>query len=61
MALPISKVERVLEMPGRAHRAQRQSEAFAMVDDELVLVVDLADRLALHAHDLETSQVHLVL
>jgi two-component system chemotaxis sensor kinase CheA len=59
VALPIAKVERVLEIPsGRIERSG--NEAFAMVDDELVLVFDLADRLALPPLP-EEGLVHLVL
>jgi two-component system chemotaxis sensor kinase CheA len=59
VALPISKVERVLEVPGE--RIERSgSDAFVMVDDELVLVFDLADRLALAPTSRERP-VHLVL
>jgi two-component system chemotaxis sensor kinase CheA len=59
VALPISKVERVLEVPGE--RIERSgNDAFVMVDDELVLVFDLADRLALAPTSRERP-VHLVL
>jgi two-component system chemotaxis sensor kinase CheA len=59
VALPISKVERVLEVPGE--RIERSgNDAFVMVDDELVLVFDLADRLAL-APTSRDRPVHLVL
>ena len=59
VALPISKVERVLEM--RGDRIERSgSEAFAMVDDELVPVFDLADGLALQPNP-GGELVHLVL
>jgi two-component system chemotaxis sensor kinase CheA len=59
VALPIAKVARVLEVPGE--RIERSgNDAFVMVDDELVLVFDLADRLALQPTSHET-QVHLVL
>ncbi len=59
VALPISKVERVLEMPG-VHIERSGNEAFVLVDDELVLVVDLADSLALQPTP-EEELVQLVL
>jgi two-component system chemotaxis sensor kinase CheA len=43
VAVPISKVERVLELP--MDRIERSGdEAFALLDDELIPVLDLADR-----------------
>jgi two-component system chemotaxis sensor kinase CheA len=48
VALPIAKVERILELPG--DRIERSGgEAFALIDEELIPVFDLADRLAIHS------------
>jgi two-component system chemotaxis sensor kinase CheA len=59
VALPISKVERIVELePGAIERAGRES--FALVDDVPVLVVDLAERLGLKAGSTE-GLVQLVL
>ena len=59
VALPIGKVERIVELPADAiERAGRES--FALVDDVPVLVVDLAERLGLERGGTEGS-VHLVL
>lgn len=59
VALPISKVERIVELaPGAIERAGRES--FALVDDVPVLVVDLAERLGLKAGPTE-GFVQLVL
>jgi two-component system chemotaxis sensor kinase CheA len=59
VALPISKVERIVELePGAIERAGRES--FALVDDVPVLVVDLAERLGL-ASGSTAGSVHLVL
>jgi two-component system chemotaxis sensor kinase CheA len=45
VALPITKVERILEVP--AESVERSGpESFALIDDEPVLVIDLAERLA---------------
>lgn len=45
IALPITKVERILEVPsGDVERSG--PESFALIDDEPVLVIDLAERLA---------------
>ncbi len=45
VALPITKVERILEVP--AESIERSgAESFALIDDEPVLVIDLAERLA---------------
>jgi two-component system chemotaxis sensor kinase CheA len=47
VALPIAKVERILELSSeQIERSGR--EAFALIDEELVPVFDLADRLAIH-------------
>jgi two-component system chemotaxis sensor kinase CheA len=44
VALPITKVERILEVP--ADSIERSgAEAFTLIDDEPVLVIDLAERL----------------
>ena len=46
VAVPIAKVERIVEIPaGALERAGR--ECFALVDDEPLLVLDLAERLGL--------------
>jgi two-component system chemotaxis sensor kinase CheA len=45
VALPITKVERILEV-GSASIERSGNEAFALIDDEPVLVLDLAERLA---------------
>jgi two-component system chemotaxis sensor kinase CheA len=59
VALPVSKVERIVELePGAIERAGRES--FALVDDVPVLVVDLAERLGLKAGSTE-GLVQLVL
>jgi two-component system chemotaxis sensor kinase CheA len=48
VALPITKVERILELP--ADQVERSGpESFALIDDEPVLVLDLAERLAVPA------------
>jgi two-component system chemotaxis sensor kinase CheA len=45
VALPIAKVERILEIP--AEKNERSGgEAFALIDDELVPVLDLSERIA---------------
>jgi two-component system chemotaxis sensor kinase CheA len=59
VALPIAKVERVVELPvGAVERAG--SECFALVDGEPLLVIDLAARLGL-APPPPSPQVPLVL
>ena len=45
VALPITKVERILEVPAEAIE-RSGAESFALIDDEPVLVIDLAERLA---------------
>ncbi|HEY5659059.1 MAG TPA: chemotaxis protein CheA [Myxococcota bacterium] len=45
VALPIAKVERIMELPA-AQIERSGREAFALIDEELVPVLDLADRLA---------------
>ena len=45
VALPITKVERILELPA-ASIERSGPESFALIDDEPVLVLDLAERLA---------------
>jgi two-component system chemotaxis sensor kinase CheA len=45
VALPITKVERILEVPAEAIE-RSGPEAFTLIDDEPVLVLDLAERLA---------------
>jgi len=58
VALPITKVERILEVP--AESIERSGpEAFTLIDDEPVLVIDLAERLALAAPE-PTPSVSLV-
>jgi two-component system chemotaxis sensor kinase CheA len=48
VAIPIAKVERILELS--AEKIERSgSEAFALIDEELVPVFDLADRLAIRS------------
>jgi two-component system chemotaxis sensor kinase CheA len=48
VALPISKVERIVELP--AESIERSgNEAFALVDDELIPVLALADRMGVSA------------
>lgn len=48
VALPIAKVERILELS--AEQIERSGrEAFALIDEELVPVLDLADRLAIRS------------
>ncbi len=45
VALPITKVERILEIP--AESVERSGpESFALIDEDPVLVIDLAERLA---------------
>jgi two-component system chemotaxis sensor kinase CheA len=45
VALPIARVERILELPGQAIE-RSGCEAFALIDDDPVPVLDLASRLA---------------
>jgi two-component system chemotaxis sensor kinase CheA len=45
VALPITKVERILEVPA-ASIERSGPELFTLIDDEPVLVIDLAERLA---------------
>ena len=46
VALPISKVERILEV--RAEQIERSgAEAFVLIDDELIPVIDLAERVGI--------------
>jgi two-component system chemotaxis sensor kinase CheA len=45
VALPITKVERILEVPADSIE-QSGPESFVLIDDEPVLVLDLAERLA---------------
>ena len=48
VAIPISKVERIVELP--AESIERSgNEAFALVDDELIPVLALADRMGVSA------------
>lgn len=59
VALPISKVERVFELP--ADKIERSGgDAFALIDDELVPVFDLSDRVQLAA-DPPGELVNLIL
>jgi len=59
VALPIAKIERVLEIP--LDQIERSgSDAFALVDDELLPVLDLGERLALGPPP-EAGLVHLIL
>jgi len=59
VALPIAKVERIIELPAdHVERAGR--EIFALIDGEPVLVLDLAERLGLAAPP-PTPAVSLVL
>ena len=46
VALPITKVERILEVPAQGIECSGP-ESFVLIDDEPVLVLDLAERLAL--------------
>ena len=46
VALPITKVERILEVPAQEIECSGP-ESFVLIDDEPVLVLDLAERLAL--------------
>jgi len=46
VALPITKVERILEVPDHGIECSGP-ESFVLIDDEPVLVLDLAERLAL--------------
>jgi len=59
VALPISKVERILEV--QAERIERSgSDAFVLIDDELLPVIDLAERVGMAATQTGSS-VSLVL
>ncbi len=59
VALPIAKVERIIELS--AEQIERSGrEAFALIDEELVPVFDLADRLAIHSSS-TADVVNLVL
>jgi two-component system chemotaxis sensor kinase CheA len=59
VAVPIAKVERIVEVAASAiERSARES--FALVDDEPVLVIDLAERLGLPSSNARAS-VPLVL
>ncbi|HVH19502.1 MAG TPA: chemotaxis protein CheA [Myxococcota bacterium] len=55
LALPIAKVERILELPAAAIE-RSGADAFALIDDELVPVLDLAARLRLGGSGLEAAQ-----
>jgi two-component system chemotaxis sensor kinase CheA len=60
MALPIAKVERILELP--AEQIERSgSEAFALIDDELIPVLDLAERVGVAARRDARDAASLVL
>ena len=59
VAVPVSKVERVIEVPA-AGIERSGFEAFALVDDCPVAVIDLASRLSLQAAE-RKEQVTLVL
>ncbi len=48
VALPITKVERILEVPA-ADVERSGPESFALIDDEPILVIDLAEALAVPA------------
>jgi len=59
VALPIAKVERILELPSASvERSGR--EAFVLIEDDLVPVLDLAERMAVDA-DAPREIVNLVL
>ena len=58
MALPVAKVERILEL-SREKIERSGGEAFALIDDDLVPVVSLAERVGVAGAD--TSPVQLVL
>jgi two-component system chemotaxis sensor kinase CheA len=62
VALPITKVERILEIAASEIQASG-SESFALIDHEPVLVVSLAERLALEASSNATATdvAHLAL
>jgi two-component system chemotaxis sensor kinase CheA len=57
LALPIAKVERILELPASAIE-RSGSDSFATLGDELVPVLDLAGRLSLAAETREGTQSH---
>jgi two-component system chemotaxis sensor kinase CheA len=59
VALPISKVERIVEM-GAESIERSGSDAFVLIDDELVPVIDLAQRVGLPSAS-EEGPVSLVL
>ena len=50
VALPISKVERILEVPA-ASIEESGGEAFVLIDDQPILVLDLARCIALDSSD----------
>ena len=61
VALPISKVERIVEIPGDAIEASGREE-FALLDDDPVPVLGLAKRLSLPSSELQADRsVTLVL
>jgi two-component system chemotaxis sensor kinase CheA len=55
LALPIAKVERILELPASAIE-RSGADAFALVDEELVPVLDLGVRLRLGGTALDAAQ-----
>ena len=60
VALPIARVERVLELA--SEQIERSGgDAFALLDDELVPVLDLAERTAVEGERVEAAVVNLVL
>lgn len=58
VALPISKVERILEVP-RALIEESGGEAFTLIDEEPILVLDLARCIALNCTEPATDPVPL--
>ncbi|MGH0032762.1 MAG: chemotaxis protein CheA [Myxococcota bacterium] len=58
VALPIAKVERILELPSEAIE-RSGAEAFAMIEDELVPVLDLAARVGVEARGADPASLVL--
>ena len=60
VAIPISKVERILELPADTIE-EAAGDCFALVDDEPIPVLSLADRLRIDSADAERTSVPLVI
>jgi two-component system chemotaxis sensor kinase CheA len=60
VALPIAKIERITEVEAGSIEGS-DAESFTLIDDEPVLVIDVAKRLALDPRARESNFVPLVL